>query len=509
MRKAFLLVAFFLFLSSIVLLSCDSDEIDYQGSKADYTENYRPQIHFSPQKNWMNDPNGMVYLDGEYHLFYQYNPLATVWGNMSWGHAVSKDLLRWEQLPAKLYPDELGDIFSGCAVIDKNNTAGFGENGLVAIYTSSGQRQTQSIAYSTDRGRTFTKYSENPVLENPGMADFRDPKVFWHEATNKWVMSLATHHFITFYGSENLIDWDHLSEFRYYDGGPFGIWECPDLFPLEFNGEKKWVLLVSTTNAPNGGTATQYFVGSFDGISFKADPAPYPLWLDYGRDNYAGVTWSNIPEADGRALFIGWMSNWNYANQTPTIGFRGAMTLPRSLSLMQHSDNYLLLGSEVVSEIESIASDWNSVFQGAIVSESKTVDMGISAPPAYELELEFSNIQDANPVIELYNGHGDMVKIELDLINEQLYFDRRNSGNVSFNSEHFPGRFSSPVHSELDKIKLNVFVDQSSVEVFVNNGLSCQTNLVFPKEIYDQMNIVTDNGSLDVNIGVRVFDSIW
>ena len=281
---------------------------------------WRQRYHFTPPVSWMNDPNGMVFYDGEYHLFYQHNPLGAEWGNMSWGHAISTDLMHWKQLNVALMPDHLGDIFSGCAVIDKNNTAGFGKDAMVAIYTSAGKVQSQSIAYSTDKGRTFTKYSANPVITNPGIADFRDPKVFWHNESNQWIMSLATKQTITFYGSANLKSWTRLSEFGDGIGSHGGVWECPDLVPLDYNGKTKWVLVVSINpGGPNGGSATQYFIGDFDGKTFRADALPYPLWMDYGRDNYAGVTWSNIPENDGRKIFMGWMSNWDYANNVPRL----------------------------------------------------------------------------------------------------------------------------------------------------------------------------------------------
>ena len=269
---------------SVVLVSfvsCDTDEPTIPTTNNEYSEQYRPQIHFSAKRNWINDPNGLVYFDGEYHLFYQHNPLGPEWGNMSWGHAISTDLIHWKQLNVALMPDDLGDIFSGCAVIDKNNTAGFGNNAMVAIYTSAGKVQSQSIAYSTDKGRTFTKYSANPALANPGIADFRDPKVFWHNESNQWIMSLATNQTISFYGSANLKSWKRLSEFGNGIGSHGGVWECPDLFPLTTVNGRKWELLVSNSGAPNGGTGTQYFIGNFDGTNFTAEDAPYPLWLDY------------------------------------------------------------------------------------------------------------------------------------------------------------------------------------------------------------------------------------
>ena len=299
-----------------------------------YTEEHRPQFHFTPEEKWMNDPNGMVYYDGEYHLFYQYYPEDIVWGPMHWGHAVSKDMVHWEHLPIALFPDSLGYIFSGSAVIDWNNTSGLGDPDsypetppMIAIFTHhnmAGEKagkidyQYQSIAYSNDKGRTWTMYSGNPVVPNPGIKDFRDPKVIWHEASQQWVMVFAAYDKVRIYISPNLKDWTFTSEFGI--PGDERLWECPDLFPMkvEETGETKWVLITSIQkDAPNGGTATGYFIGDFDGKTFTGDYKKQ-YWLDYGTDNYALVTWSDIPEEDGRRLAIGWMSNWQYAQEVPT-----------------------------------------------------------------------------------------------------------------------------------------------------------------------------------------------
>ena len=348
MRYSILLLCF------ICLLSCQ--ETDKKSTKpenmiVDSTqmktgEQYRPAFHFTPKEKWMNDPNGMVYYQGEYHLFYQYYPDDNVWGPMHWGHAVSKDMIHWEHLPIALYPDKLGYIFSGSCVIDWNNTTGFGskENPpMVAIFTyhdPEGEKnktidfQTQGIAYSLDKGRTWTKYEGNPVIPNPGIKDFRDPKVIWHQDTQKWVMSLAVKDHISFYSSKDLKSWKLESDFGEKAGAHGGVWECPDLFPLkDQNGNEKWVLLVSINpNGPQGGSATQYFVGDFDGKTFTPNHDKIK-WIDYGADNYAGVTFSDIPAEDGRRLFIGWMSNWQYAQVVPTYTWRSAMTIPRELTL--------------------------------------------------------------------------------------------------------------------------------------------------------------------------------
>lgn len=318
---------------------------------AAHAEPWRPQFHFTPERNWMNDPNGMVFHDGEYHLFYQYNPLGDTWGHMSWGHAVSRDLLRWEHLPLAIPETNAVMAFSGSAVVDHRNTSGFGSihnPPLVAIYTghhTDRPLQNQWVAYSTDRGRTWTPYAGNPVLDI-GAADFRDPKVFWHEPTARWIMvvSWPVERKVRFYASPDLKSWSHLSDFG-PAGSTTGIWECPDLFPLRIEGNRSrktaWTLVVNVgSGAPAGGSGCQYFVGDFDGTRFVLDagtPAPGAeapaLWADYGRDFYAAVSWSDIPRQDGRRLWLGWMSNWEYAQNVPTSPWRSAMTVPRELAL--------------------------------------------------------------------------------------------------------------------------------------------------------------------------------
>ena len=327
---------YFLLIFSVIFLSCKDTNKTTEAipvetiSENSYSEPFRPQFHFTPQEKWMNDPNGLVYNDGVYHLFYQYYPDDIVWGPMHWGHATSKDMIHWDHKPIALYPDELGLIFSGSAVVDSNNSSGFGtkENPpLVAIFTyhlmegeKAGRKdfQTQGIAYSLDNGNTWTKYEGNPVIGNDGIKDFRDPKVFWDEDTSQWVLILVAGDHAKFYKSSNLKDWELMSEFGKDKGAHGGVWECPDLFKLKVGEteEEKWVLLISINpGAPNGGSGTQYFVGEFDGTNFTTNHEDIK-WLDYGMDNYAGVTYNNVPNKD--RLFIGWMSNWNYARDTPT-----------------------------------------------------------------------------------------------------------------------------------------------------------------------------------------------
>ena len=461
----------------------------------DYNETYRPQFHFTPQYGWMNDPNGMVYLDGEYHLFYQYNPYGSMWGNMHWGHAVSTDMVSWTYLPIAIAPDSLGTIFSGSAVVDVNNTSGFGKNAIVAIFTSNGKTQRQSIAYSTDKGRTFTKYTGNPVLPNPGITDFRDPKVSWNEATKRWVMALATKQTITFFSSPNLKDWTKLSEFGQGTGAHTGVWECPDLFPLTYQGKTKWVLLVSINpGGPNGGSATQYFIGSFNGKVFKADALPYPLWVDYGRDNYAGVSWGNIPKSDGRRLFLGWMSNWDYGTSVPTLNFRSANTIPRELTLKNNGD-HLVLNSFPVKEMKSLRSVPKIIPDKLVEKELSIDELLKNNKGTYEIEM---NLKPQNSTVfgfELKNSKGEGLKFTFDLNAKKLSMDRKRSGKIDFNDK-FKTATSSPLVNKVS-YKVRLLVDKASAELFINDGEIVMTTLFFPTEIMNAMNLFTTMGKLN------------
>ncbi len=462
----------------------------------DSNENFRPLYHFLPEYGWMNDPNGMVFYDGEYHLFYQYNPYGSKWANMHWGHAVSKDLVSWEHLPVALEPDSLGSIFSGSAIIDTENTAGFGKNAMIVIYTSAGKTQTQSIAYSLDKGRTFTKYDQNPVLEDPTIADFRDPKVFWHSESNKWVMSLATQQTITFYGSKNLKQWEKLSEFGEGIGAHSGVWECPDLFSLKYNGKTKWVLFVSINpGGPNGGSATQYFIGDFDGKTFKADKLPYPLWLDYGRDNYAGVTWSNVPESDGRKIFIGWMNNWDYANDVPPIHFSSANTLPRDLKLA-HNGTHLVVANPPVKEMLNLRKEKNTfetikVYKPHLINNLSKGNSGIC-----EIEMTIQPKSSTSFSFELSNSKGEKTKFNFDMAKRIFSVDRSKSGIINFNTT-FASKISESPLVKKDKYIIRLFVDKLSIECFINDGELVQTNTIFPTESYHSLEFDADS---EINI---------
>ncbi len=459
----------------------------------DQTRNelYRPQIHFTPAKNWMNDPNGMVYADGVYHLFYQYNPMANVWGNMSWGHAISKDLIHWEEKPVALTRDELGDIFSGSAVIDKDNTAGFGAGAMVALYTSAGTAQQQSLAYSTDGGANFTRYAGNPVIRNND-DNLRDPKVFWHAGSGKWIMSLAKGwaRGIEFYGSQDLKNWNHLSTFvTPLSGRPELQWECPDLVQMDYKGGKKWVLIVSVNpGGPILGSGTLYFPGEFDGTTFTADEREYPLWLDYGMDNYAGVTWSNT---GSRLVMLGWMNNWSYAGDVPCNPWRSAMTLPRELKLVEY-DGAPLLCSTVVKEIEGIAGDW------------KEVSGAWDAPHACQVRVKLGLEQ--NSTLTFSNGKDEKLVVEV-YASERRLAVRRNAstGRADFNGTFSIPAMQAPLCVTGQEVTLDFFIDQSSVEIFTAEGTLSMTNLVFPSSIYNSLQV----SGARAEARVRKLDSIW
>jgi fructan beta-fructosidase len=501
----------------------DSTETPVTQANTQFQEVHRPQYHFTPPSQWMNDPNGMVFHKGEYHLFYQHYPDSTVWGPMHWGHAVSKDMIHWEHLPIALYPDSLGTIFSGSAVIDVHNTSGLGtkENpAMVAIYTyhlMEGEKagrndyQTQGIAYSTDNGRTWEKYKGNPVVKNPGIRDFRDPKVSWHEESKQWVMILAVTDHVELYGSKNLTRWNKLSEFGKTYGGHGGVWECPDLFLLEVDGQKKWVMLLSINpGGPNKGSATQYFIGNFDGKTFKSDnPPSTTLWVDYGADNYAGVTWDNIPQSDGRRLFLGWMSNWLYANTVPTDNWRSANTIPRELSLKKLPEGIRLI-SQPVKELASIRGESVDISSQTVKGE---VDLKAGIPfdiATSELVLELDSIgQSKDFGIELSNTQGQKLLIGYEAAGKQFYIDRTQSGKKDFFKE-FAARHTAPRKSTAQTMKLHLFFDVASVELFADNGEVVMTDIFFPNSNYSQVKLYAKNGAVKLISGKAThLKSIW
>lgn len=503
-----------LLLCNLLLPGCKKNE-PVHNEIALYTEAHRPQFHFSPQQKWMNDPNGMFYYDGEYHLFYQYYPDSTVWGPMHWGHAISRDMVHWEHLPVALYPDENGWIFSGSAVVDWQNTSGLGQNGqppLIAIFTyhndvlvKAGREdyQTQGIAYSNDRGRTWTKYLANPVLPNPGIRDFRDPKVFWYETGAYWVMSLAVENRISFYTSPDLLNWTHASDFGQQSGAHGGVWECPDLFSLTVEGtnQTKWVLLVSINpGGPNGGSATQYFIGDFDGKTFTNDHAPATtLWIDHGRDNYAGVTWSDIPAEDGRRLFIGWMSNWHYANEVPTERWRSAMTLPRTLTL-RTTPAGLRLCSQPVQEMTQLrgpAIELDAQIINGKIDISKKLNIS-TLLMEMRIEIEMSDDATADFGVALTNARNEVYRIGYDAGQGQFYSDRTRAGKQAF-SELFANQLAlAPRVEESNTVILHLFLDVASAELFADDGATALTEIFFPNEDFTQLQLYSNNGTVQL-----------
>ncbi|WP_016955470.1 glycoside hydrolase family 32 protein [Catenovulum agarivorans] len=652
-----------------------------------YQDHHRPQFHFTPQANWMNDPNGMVYHNGEYHLFFQYYPEATVWGPMHWGHAVSKDLVHWQELPIALYPDQHGWIFSGSAVADVNNTSGLGTKDnppLIAIYTyhneaerlaGSKNFQTQGIAYSLDDGRSWTPYAGNPVLIGPDIPDFRDPKVAWYAPENKWIMTLAVDDHISFYSSPNLKEWKFESDFGIDAGTHGGVWECPDLLkmPVEGSDEEKYVLLVSINpGGPNGGSATQYFVGDFDGNKFTLDdkfkqdvskiPSQFPdglvfadfetdfsdwtltgtafsagpvagnypnqggvgnyigkrlvnsfykgdaatgamtsktftveqpfinfyvgggmhpgktavnllvkgevvrtatgpnnerleiaswdvsellgqqaqieivdrvsggwghinvdhivfadkaahpdiepaVWLDYGTDNYAGVTWSNVPEEDGRFLFIGWMSNWLYANNTPTDRWRSATTIPRELRLYQAEAGYRVR-SVPIDELDKLRAQSFSAENTLVYGSANLSALAKISSAQFELNATVDAQSAEQFSIDIGNAVGEKVSIKFDRNNNQLVLDRTQSGKSRFHGSFASEQFA-PLDGAAQQYQITLYQDASSTELFVNNGEIVMTALVFPNQDYQQVTINAEQEIKLTDWSLHQLQSIW
>ncbi|MDO8368104.1 MAG: glycoside hydrolase family 32 protein [Saprospiraceae bacterium] len=525
-----------LILLSILLSACNGKQpapaMPPTPPTAGYDDPHRPQFHFSPATGWMNDPNGMVFYEGEYHLFYQFYPDSTVWGPMHWAHAVSKDMVRWEHLPVALYPDSLGYIFSGSAVVDWNNTSGFAKDGkppLVAIYTyhdmageKAGRKnyQSQAIAYSNDRGRSWTKYAGNPVIPNThNLPDIRDPKVIWHEDSKQWVMALAVRDHLQIWGSKDLKTWEHLSDFGKEQGTHKGVWECPDLFPMSVEGTSKWVLLQNINpGGPTGGSGTQYFVGHFDGKNFTLDPDFAPsvrnekaVWLDHGSDNYAGVTWSDIPKSDGRRLFLGWMSNWNYATVVPTKLWRSAMTLPRSLELKQTPAGYRVF-SLPAKELETLRAQTFNLEKTALEGSLDLTDKLGFSPTLSEIELEVELPENASGEfgIEVSNSKNERYRVGYDASKKAFFSDREQAGDASFSKKFRTGIHYAPRFVEGKTLRLQLFLDAASVELFGDNGAVVMTDIFFPQEDFNRLKIFSEGGKVQINKGsFYKLRSIW
>ena len=499
------------------------------------TDYYRPSYHFTPLYGWMNDPNGMVYKDGEYHLYFQYNPYGSKWGNMHWGHAVSKDLVHWEHLDPAIARDPVGHIFSGSSVIDKKNTAGFGKDAIIAIYTNSSENlgQVQCIAYSNDNGRTFTKYEGNPVLTPfDGLKDFRDPKVFWYEKGKCWYMIVSADKETRFYKSKNLKKWTYVSAFGKGLGQQPCQYECPDFFQLPVNGDKKKMKWVMTMNINPGcwfgGSATEYFVGDFDGKNFTCPDAHDVKWLDWGKDHYATVTFSNTGD---RVLGITWMSNWQYANLTPFKQNRGANGLPRELKLYENNGKYYV-SENVAPEVYALRKETKDLADASVADAKDFAGVAANMNGAFEIEADIT--PDANGIagIEISNNKRERTLIYFDMKQGKVVMDRTESGLTDFGKQAVPhdielawdkqraaegkepARIANSINYKNDfalatwaplslcedgkkTYHVDIFVDKSSVELFVDGGRIAMTNLVFPVAPYENVKLYTQGGKAE------------
>ena len=522
MKKSFF--GFVLILGSITLAgSCknadkdatkeQSGALQSDSALADNEKLYRPNFHFTPQKGWTNDPNGMFYYNGYYHLYFQHYPDSTVWGPMHWGHAISTDLVSWREQPIALYPDELGYIFSGSAVVDIENTSGFsgdGEIPIVAMFTHHDMEadkageikdESQSIAYSLNEGLSYTKYEDNPVIENPEIPDFRDPKVNWDDERKQWVMALAAGQEIKFYSSKNLKNWQALSTFGEGIGNHDGVWECPDLFPLQVQGteETKWVLLVSINpGGPNGGSATQYFIGDFDGTYFLLDPnfekqlkEEHDFWVDFGKDNYAGVTWSNAASKDNGRYFMGWMSNWQYANEVPTDAWRGAMTVAREVKLIKTPESYRL----AFEPVEQLKGYRTKKFQKKDIAVEEEIELigseKIDLSKA-EVKFEIPNPQAGFKYI-LSNREGDSLVFGYRSADHQFFVDRSQAGRGDFSEEFAKRPSEAPKVGKEEGINGTIILDKTSLELFYNDGTTVMTEIFFPNAPFESLSIAPED----------------
>jgi fructan beta-fructosidase len=480
-----------------------------------YKELYRPRYHLTPPSGPMSDPNGMVYWEGEYHQFYQYTG--------RWGHAVSRDLIHWEHLPLALVGDELGDIWSGSCVVDKRDTSGLfgGKAGLVAIFTHfKDGLQSQSIAYSSDAGRSWTKYAGNPVIPNPGIRDFRDPKVLWHEPTGRWIMIVSVDKRVYFYSSANLRQWTFESEFGEGQGSQAAVWECPDLFRLPVDGDKKrqkWVLHVSIgDNEETDGSHAQYFIGEFDGKRFVNDDksGTSVKWTDFGQDFYAAVTYSDIPQEDGRTIWLGWTSNWKYPFEGPTSPWKGGMSIPRSLTLRTSSSGEIVLCQQPVEELKKLRE--NALRFAPVVANDKTVKLDYEGT-AYELYAEIEwNDADAFGIRARCSKDGtEATEIGYEPATGNVYVDRHRSGESRFVNRAgdpfcFGKRFAASHLQQGNRIRLRLFVDESLIELFVDNGETVFTTLIYPAADSEGLELFATGGTaLFRFVDVYRMKSIW
>ena len=438
-----------------------SDTFDMQNR-----EQYRPVYHHTPAYGWMNDPNGMFYKDGVWNLYFQHNPYGSQWENMTWGHSTSTDLVHWKFQGDPVQPDALGTVFSGSAVVDKENTSGFGKGAVIALYTSAGESQTQSLVYSTDNGKTFHKFEGNPVITS-NVPDFRDPHMFWNEDIKKWNMILAAGQHMEIYSSDNLKDWKYESSFGEKYGNHGGVWECPDLMKMKVRGtdKEKWMLICNINpGGPSGGSATQYFVGDFDGHKFTCDSKPeVTKWMDYGKDHYATVTFDNAPE--GRRVAIAWMSNWQYANQVPTQQYRSGNSIPRDLGLFEYK-----------------GETYCSVVPSPEMTAARSKKVGKKLTESCEMVVNLKG----NATITLSNDKGEKVVMLYDAKAETFSMDRTKSGKVDF-SKDFASVTKAPTYGKISQLR--IFIDKSSIEALDADGKMSMTNLVFPSKPYNKVTV--------------------
>ncbi len=496
------------------------------------TDYYRPIYHHTPSYGWMNDANGLVYKDGEYHLYFQYNPYGSKWGNMHWGHAVSSDMLHWKELSPAIARDTLGHIFSGSSVIDKDNCAGFGKNAIIAFYTSASDKngQIQCMAYSNDNGSTFTKYSDNPILTPfDGLANFRDPKVFWYAPKKAWYMIVSADKEMRFYRSHNLTDWTYISAFGKGFGAQPNQFECPDFFPLTVNGKQKYVMIVNINpGCLFGGSATEYFVGDFDGNTFRCDDKPeVAKFLDFGKDHYATVTFSNT---DNRVIAVPWMSNWQYANVTPIKQYRGANALPRELSLFEkNGETYM--AANVIPEMRNLRKQTRTIADMQIEGTKNVQNLFNNNDGAFEIETDITPGNASVAGLNIYNDKGEKAKIYIDLKAGKIVMDRTESGLTDFgklaephdiekefdlhehkgtntpmrqvNSINYKNDFALGTWAPLNlcdgnTYHLDIFVDKCSIEIFVNGGRIAMTNLVFPTKPYNNISFFSEGSNAKI-----------
>ncbi len=467
-------------------------------------EKYRPMFHHTPQYGWMNDPNGMFYKDGVWHLYYQWNPYGSKWQNMTWGHSSSKDLINWEHHPAAILPNGLGTVFSGSSAIDKENSAGFGKDAVVAMYTSCSDNQTQSLAVSHDNGETFDIYPGNPVITLDSEA--RDPNMFWNPETKQWVLILAhaLDHEMLIFTSPDMKEWTLQSSFGKGLGAQGGVWECPDLMELEVEGtnEKKWMLICNLNpGGPFGGSGIQYFIGDFDGKKFTADTdanGNVPTkWLDFGKDNYALVSWSDAP--DGRRPVVGWMSNWQYAADVPTTQYRSANTLPSEIKLFKDDNGEIYASLVPVKEIDAMRGNLAvNLKKCSISGKPRNIDLPAANKGICEISMTINpkNSQEVNLVLS--NKRKDQVVMTYNVENATFSFNREKSGITDF-SKDFPAVTTAPTFGTSDLLTLRIFIDTSSIEIFGNDGRFAMTNLVFPNEPYSTLSISVQKGKAEIS----------